>query len=454
VSWQRIEGKNQLTALPETPEGIASRVRWRIGALLCVVALVNFFQRVSISVAGDSMMKDFQFSQTKMGTVFSAFVLGYTLFQVPGGMLADRLGPRKVLGWAVVSWSLFTLLTGLIGKISLLAGISVFNALIILRFVFGIFQAPLFPASTRAVANWFPAGERGSANAFALTGVSLGSLLMPPVVSWIVLNWSWQGSFYMASLLSLLVAVVWSLCVRDYPWQHRAVNPAELRAIQGVGRRDSDSVVASPSIVSQLRSGNLWRLIISYTLQGYVGYVFIFWFYLYLVQVRRFGQAEGAWLTTLPWIVASVTILGGGHLSDRLVRGKSGPDWGRRIVPMGCQISAAIFLVAGARVENGYLAAAILAVCTGLVLGAEGAYWASANQVAGKNAGFTGGLMNTGGNLGGVISPTLTPLLAQYFGWVHALDCAGLVAVGAAVLWFWISPSKEIKSNAIQVPLP
>src|SRR5262245_36136155 len=127
MASQKIEDKNQPAALLETEEGTASRVRWRVGALLCIVALVNFFQRVSISVAGDSMMKDFQFSQTKMGTVFSAFVLGYTLFQVPGGMLADRFGPRKVLGWALVSWSLFTLLTGLIGKVSLLAGISVFS---------------------------------------------------------------------------------------------------------------------------------------------------------------------------------------------------------------------------------------------------------------------------------------------------------------------------------------
>jgi ACS family glucarate transporter-like MFS transporter len=114
---------------------------------------------------------------------------------------------------------------------------------------------------------------------------------------------------------------------------------------------------------------------------------------------------------------------------------------------MGCQVSAAIFLVIGARAANGYVAAVILAVCTALVLGAEGAYWASANQIAGKNAGFTGGLMNAGGNLGGVISPTMTPLLAQHFGWVHALDFAGVVAVGAAVLWLWISPSQEIKQK-------
>ena len=100
MSWENIENNNEKLAIESAPKGIASCIRWRIGALLCTVALVNFFQRVSISVAGDSMMRAFQFSQTQMGTVFSAFVLGYTLFQVPGGMLADRFGPRLVLGWA------------------------------------------------------------------------------------------------------------------------------------------------------------------------------------------------------------------------------------------------------------------------------------------------------------------------------------------------------------------
>ena len=209
-----------------------TRVRWRVGLLLAASALAAHFQRVSISVSGDSIMQEFEFSQTKMGTVFSAFVLGYTLFQVPGGMLADRWGTKKVLGWAMVSWSLFTFLTGLIGQISVLTGLGVFNALITLRFVFGIFQAPLFPASTRLVANWFPTRERGSGNALALTGISVGSLLMPPIVSWIVLSWSWQGSFYLAASLSLLVAAVWTHYVRDYPSHHYAVNPAERNLIE------------------------------------------------------------------------------------------------------------------------------------------------------------------------------------------------------------------------------
>lgn len=449
MSWQ--DGNPTAMFQKSSPE-IPSRVRWRVGVLLAASALVAMFQRVSISVSGDSIMQEFEFSQTKMGAVFSAFVLGYTLFQVPGGMLADRWGTKKVLGWAMVSWSLFTFLTGFIGQISVMTGLGVLNALIALRFVFGIFQAPLFPASTRLVSNWFPTRERGSGNALALTGVSLGSLLMPPIVSWIVQSWSWQGSFYLAASLSLLVAAVWAHYVRDYPSDHHAVNPAERNLIEEGRQPNLDLDVDSPSLWSQLRSGDLWRLVVSYTLQGYVGYVFIFWFYLYLVQVRKVGQAEGAWLTTVPWILASVTTFGGGYVSDQLIKGRLAVDWGRRSVPMGCQISAGLLLVAGARVENTYLAAAILALCTALVLGAEGAYWASANQISGRNAGFTGGLMNTGGNFGGVISPTLTPLIAEHFGWIHALDFAALTAVAAALLWLWISPSKEVKGKLIPTP--
>ena len=425
--------------------GIASRIRWKIGGLLCTVAVVNFFQRVNISVAGDSIMKDFHLTQTQMGTVFSAFVLGYTLFQVPGGMLADRFGPRRVLGCAIATWGIFTFLSGMIGGISLLTGLSVLNALIALRFLFGIFQAPIFPTSTRTVTNWFPLSERARANGLALSGISIGSFLVPPLVSWMILRWSWQSSFYIASVSSLLLAVAWALYVRDYPSQHRGVNAAELNAIQAGAVLHSELTSRPPSIKCQLASGNLWRLVASYALNGYVGYVFVFWIFLYLKQVRHLGQAESVWLTTVAWILATLTTLGGGYLSDRLIKTGLGIDWGRRIVPMGCQVGAAIFLTIGARVENAYLAAGILAVCTGLILGVEGPYWASANQISGRKAGFIGGLMNTGSNLGGVISPTLTPFIAQRFGWVHALDFASVVALGAAALWLWISPSKKIE---------
>ncbi len=418
-----------------------SRVRWKMGGLLCAVAMVNFFLRVNISVAADSIMQDFLLSQTQMGTVFSAFVLGYTLFQVPGGVLADRFGPRQVLGWAAVSWGVFTLLTGIVGRMSASTGPGVLSALITLRFLFGLSEGPMFPASGRMVANWFPLDERARGNGLAITGISVGSFLMPPLVSSMVFHFSWQSSFYIAAAFAILMALGWSLYARDYPSQHWAVNAVELKLIEAGCPPDVKPAAMPRSVRSQLRDGNLWRLTISYLLNGYVAYVFVFWFYLYMVQVRHFGQAESAWLTTVPWVLASFTTFGGGYVSDRLIGTGLGTNWGRRIVPMICQVGAALFLFLGARVENGYVAAGVLALCTGLIMGVEGPYWATANQLSGRNAGFTGGFLNTGGNLGGVISPTLTPFIAHHFGWIRALDFTALVALAAAVMWLWVIPS-------------
>ena len=430
---------------------VPSRTRWRIASLLCAVTVVNYFQRVNISIAADPIMKAFQLTQTQMGSIFSAFLLGYTLFQVPGGMLADRFGPRKVLGWATLSWGVCTFLTGTCGTLSVLTGISVLNVLIALRFVFGLCQGPMFPAGTRALANWFPAKERAGANGLAIAGISVGSFLVPPVVSWMVLHWSWETSFYVTAVFAVLAALAWSLYVSDVPSEHRAVNPAELSLIQGEARVESSAHLDVGYLKVQLRNSNLWRLVLSYALNGYVSYIFVFWFYLYLVQVRHFDPGESAWLTTLPWILAACTTFGFGHLSDRLILTRLGMDWGRRIVPIGCQVGAAAFLAVGSRVENGYVAAGALAICTGLILGVEGPYWATANQISEKNVGFTGGLLNAGGNLGGVISPTLTPLIARHLGWVRALDLAALVALTAAVLWLWVIPSKRTEDD---IPSP
>jgi ACS family glucarate transporter-like MFS transporter len=401
-------------------------------------------------------MKTFHVTQTQMGSVFSAFVLGYTLFQVPGGMLADRFGPRKVLAWATLSWGLFTFLTGKAGTISGLAGATVLNVLIGLRFLFGLCQGPMFPASARAVANWFPVTERARANGLAIMGIGIGSFLVPPLVSWMVLSFSWESSFLLSAAFSVLMALAWFLYARDFPAQHWAVNPPELKMIESGMPQEDRRVGGKSQLLLTLRSGNLWRLVGSYTLNGYVSYVFVFWFYLYLVQVRKFGRAESAWLTTVPWVMAAITTLAGGYVSDWLIRTRLGMTWGRRIVPMACQMGAAVFLTIGAHAENGYVAAAILAICTALILGVEGPYWATANQISARNVGFTGGLLNMGGNLGGVISPTLTPLIAEHFGWVRALDFAGFVAFGAALLWFWVSPTKKApeRTSSILNPQP
>jgi ACS family glucarate transporter-like MFS transporter len=179
-------------------------------------------------------------------------------------------------------------------------------------------------------------------------------------------------------------------------------------------------------------------------LQGYVGYIFVFWFYLYLVQVRHLDLMRSAFLSSLPWILTIVTIPLGGWLSDRIVTGKLGLSKGRRVVPMIGLGFAGIFLAFGAHVSNAYVAVIYLTLSTGLVLSVEAPFWATMMEIAGDRSGAGGGVMNMGSNLGGMISPWLTPVLAASIGWEHALYVAAALSLVAAVLWLGVSPQPRL----------
>jgi ACS family glucarate transporter-like MFS transporter len=176
----------------------------------------------------------------------------------------------------------------------------------------------------------------------------------------------------------------------------------------------------------------------SYTLQGYVGYIFVFWFYLYLVQERGFTLLEGAFLSSLPWVLSIVSIPLGGWLSDRLVAGRAGLVWGRRIVPLVGMVTAGVLLALGAATLNPYLAAVYLAGSTAAVLSVEGPFWATMMSIGRDRSGTAGGIMNMGSNVGGLISPALTPVLAASIGWEYALHIAAALAVVAGLLWMGV----------------
>jgi hypothetical protein len=166
-----------------------------------------------------------------------------------------------------------------------------------------------------------------------------------------------------------------------------------------------------------LRSRSFVLLTLSYSLQGYVGYIFVFWFYLYLVQERHFDLLKGAVLSSLPWLLSIVSIPLGGWISDRIAA-RHGLVVGRRAVPLVGLALAGVFLSLGARTTNGYLAAVSLALSTALVLCVEGPFWATMTEIAGGRSGLAGGIMNTGATR--LVSPALTPVLAAAIGWENA----------------------------------
>ncbi len=380
------------------------RAWWLVG-LLSATATASYLCRVNLSVAGVLLMKEFGLSQIEMGRVFSAFLLGYALFQIPGGMLADRFGARRVLVVSAFWWAGGTALLTAIG-----GGAYAVAFLLTMRFLIGVGEAPTFPAAAQAVSRWVPAPRQGHANGFVIAAIGVGSAVAPPLISAAMIRWGWRAALLVSAAPALAMALIW-LAVRT---------PETPREAAG----ESRPLPRSPAFI---------LLTISYTLQGYVGYIFVFWFYLYLVEVRHFDLLRGALLGSLPWILSIVSIPLGGWISDRL-------PGGRRIVPFAGMTGSSVFLALGAHTSNPWFAAVCLAVSTALVVSVEGPFWATMIELAGGRSGAAGGVMNMGSNLGGLISPALTPVLAAAIGWENALHLAAALAALAGFAWIGIKP--------------
>jgi len=358
-----------------------------------------------------------------MGRLFSAFLLGYAVFMVPAGLVADRWGARRVFQWAALSWVGATLLQALVGHATPASGTqSALLTLLALRFLLGIAEAPTYPAAARGVSRWIPPRSQGRANGLVTASIALGSAIAPPLLSWVMVDWGWRTAVAVSALPALVVTLCWRAVGEPVP-----AADAPLETVRGGGGPGS------------LRSRSFVLLTLSYTLQGYVGYIFVFWFYLYLVQERHFDFLSGAFFGSLPWLLSIGSMPLGGWLSDRLAAAR-GLGFGRRAVPLVALTLAGVLLSLGTRTSSGTLAALYLALSTALVLAAEGPFWATMMELAGERSGVAGGIMNTGSNLGGLISPALTPVLAEAIGWENALHIAAVVSAVAGLLWLGIRP--------------
>ena len=401
---------------------------WHLVALLSATATAGYICRVNVSTAGALMMDEFNLSQVDMGRLFSSFLLGYALFQIPAGALADRFGTKRVLSIAIWIWVLLTVLQALIGwsnwEFSVTTVIIVF---VLLRFLLGISASPTYPASALGVSQWMPTIFQGRANGFVIGSVGLGSAIAPPLVSGIMVNWGWQAALLVSALPALIIAIVWQRTkVPSIP----------------ISRQVEQRISSSASIIT-LKSKSFYLLSISYGLQGYVGYIFVSWFYLYLVQERQFSLLSGAWMSSLPWVLSIVSIPLGGYISDKLTGTKLGV-WGGRIVPMIGMGMSGILISIGAHTSSAIVAAITLAFATAFVLCVEGPFWAMMIRLAGGRSGTAGGIMNMGSNFGGLLSPMFTPWIAVYIGWENALHIAAGLSILSALLWFGISPKETI----------
>jgi ACS family glucarate transporter-like MFS transporter len=417
-----------MIADPTVPTASPSATK-RLVSLLLAVTSAGYVCRVAVTVVAPNIMSDFGLTQAQMGTVFSAFLVGYTFFQVPSGGLADRVSARRIFLALCAGWALLTVLTAFVAWHGF--GLAmVMPQLWLIRAIFGVIAAPTYPTSGRTIAVTAPPRLQARATSLVLASVGVGSAVTPLLLAPITKHYGWRVALLVAASLSAAAGLLWW---RFAPRQfHLHANSSRRTEGNAIGDAGLPKTSAQP-----LRSPSFWFLSASYLLQGYLGYIFIFWFYLYLVQVRHFEVLKAASFTALPWLATIFAIPLGGFFSDMAVA-RWGATWGRRSVPLAALGAAAVFLVIGARTPSAQLAVAALTACTVLVLCTEGPFWATMTQLSGERSGIAGGTMNFGCNLGGMISPAFTPWLAERIGWDSALSLTAGLAVVAALLWFGV----------------
>src|SRR5947209_3095049 len=411
--------------------------RRRILAMLTAFSLVSYVSRMNISIAQQYMTAELGLTDIQLGQVFSAFMWGYALFQVPAGIWGDRRGPRFVLSASALSWGIATVLTGLVPGQLVKGATAALVSLLVIRFLLGVGEAATYPVAARTVSNWIPIREHAFSNAIVIAGATAGSAFTPPLVANLMKHLGWRESFYLTSLLSFAIALIWWWKARDKPEQHTGVSAHELALI--MAGRPAGAAAHAPSWQTLLKTRNVLFLCLSYFFDSYVMFIFVFWLFKYLVEVCKFSVVGGGWATSLPFVTASVMVPLLGYASDRL-SARFGTLPGRRVIAMSCLAGAGLLLFIGAGAEEAWIAVAAISLSVGFIHGTEGPYWSTAIDLAGLNAGASGGLMNMAGNLGGVACTSIVPVLVHFFGWQAALASGTGGAIIGAGVWLFIRP--------------
>lgn len=429
---------------------MVSPLRLPVRALLIfwmfLLSALAYLDRTNISIAGPQISQEFGLGNVRLGWVFSAFLIGYAIAQVPAGWLAVRYGPRKSLTFGVAWWGIFTALTAVVPP--RMRGAMLM--LIAVRFCLGAGEATVYPASNQLVAQWIPPEERGKANGSIFAGVGAGAGLTPPLLAWIIANYGWRMSFWLSAIVGTLAGVVWYLIARDRPQDHPLISSAELQQIEkGIDAADVQKSGTSSKVPWRaiFRSRTLYALTLSYFSFGYCAWIFFAWFYIYLAQERGLDLKASAVYSMLPFLAMTICSPLGGVANDWISR-RFGLRAGRCGVGVVSLAVAAVLLWFGPVVSSPQLASVILAAGAGILYFAQSSYWSVTVDIAGSGSGIVSGVMNMGAQVGGAVTASLTPVIAGRYGWNASFRLSAALALAGGVAWILVDPTRKLTPSA------
>lgn len=417
-------------AIP-TNTGVGKR-RWGIGALLGVGVLINYIDRIGLSVAAPQIKDMFQLTPVELGLLFSAFAWSYSLLQIPVGMVIDRFGPTKVGRWGAFLWGVASVIT---------AFSSGFAGIFFARILLGVAEAPAFPVSSKATGYWFPRHERGLATAIFDAAAKFSNVIGVPLVAVTIVAFGWRWGFGLTAFLSFSYFIAFYCLYRD-PTAHEKLSKQELNYIQqNGGAPEGKSDAGAMNMLGYLLTrSKVWGLTIGFAAYGYTFYLFLTWLPGYLVQTMHMSILKSAGYAAIPWAFATLTdLFVGGWLIDHLVK----RGWDDSKVRKGVLVTGMLFGLAvfgATQTTDPAWAIFWISIALGGLASAAPVGWSLPSLIAPKGgAGTIGGIMNFANNLMGAAAPIVTGfIVGATNSFANAFMVAGVILVIGIVSFVFV----------------
>ncbi len=412
------------------------RATMRVLLLLCVMYGITYIDRVNVSTAASQFGAELHLSHTQIGLVFSAFAYPYLVFQVIGGWIGDRFGPRRTLAVCGIVWAGGTILTGLAGG---------FASMLAARLLLGLGEGATFPAATRAMSNWMPADKRGFAQGTTHAASRIGNAIAPPLIVWLMVATSWRGAFIITGIVSLLWALVWIWYFRDDPREHPRITDGECAKLASYSG-------------SKERAPTPWGLLVAriapvtavYFCYGWVLWLFLGWIPQYFLHNYHMQLGKSALFASGVFFSGVLGDWLGGSITDRILRKSGNLRLARNTMVAVCMLLTLCSLAPIMFVSNISITLAAVCLSSGFFFNEMtiGPMWSVPMDIAPKHAGIASGLMNTGSALAAIISPVVGGWMIDRTGnWnLPFIVSMALMALGIA-LSFTMQPNRPLETE-------
>lgn len=372
--------------------GFHWKARYTVLSILWVGWLFSFLDRMVVSIALPFIGREFQLNAASQGMILSTFFAGYAIFQIPGGMLADKFGPRRVMAFAIVWWSVFTSLTGMVLSYPLM---------LICRFVFGIGEGCFPGSSFKTIAMYFPPKERATAAAIQGSVNALGPAVASLVAAGIIAAFGWKMVFITLGIPGLAIGLAIWFYIKDNPAEHPHITPEELSELNLVSLDVSNSNSSYQKITFKefLQKPVLWQMLLIWFLFDITFWGFISWLPSYLMEVRGFSLIKTGFYGSLPFFIGTIGMLIGGYLSD-CFKGK------RKWLFIPSSLMAAFFIYMTFSVAAPNMVIVYQSVAALFMFLAYAGFWGLVvDSIPADIMGAGSGMVNLGGQIAGLVSP-------------------------------------------------